>query len=50
MEILNTSSSQCKILISNDKKYVLRYPRKIRQTVEYYRSTPEIEIIKIVNN
>ena len=50
MEILNTSSSQCKILISNDKKYVLRYPRKIRQTVEYYRSTPEIEIIKILQN
>lgn len=50
MEILNTSSAQCKILISNDKKYVLRYPRKIRQTVEYYRSTPEIEIIKILQN
>lgn len=50
MEILNTSSSQCKILISNDKKYVLRYPRKIRQTVEYYRSTPETEIIKILQN
>lgn len=50
MEILNTSSSQCKILISNDKKYVLRYPRKIRQTVEYYRSTPETEVIKILQN
>ena len=29
MEILNTSSPQCKILIRDNKKYVIRYPRKI---------------------
>lgn len=50
MEILNTSSSQCKILIRDNKKYVIRYPRKIGQTVEYYRSTPETEVIKILQN
>ena len=50
MEILNTSSSQCKILIRDNKKYVIRYPRKIGQTVEYYRSTPEMEVIKILQN
>ena len=50
MEILNTSSSQCKILIRDNIKYVIRYPRKIGQTVEYYRSTPETEVIKILQN
>lgn len=50
MEILNTSSLQCKILIHNNKKYVIRYPRKIGKTVEYYRSTPETEVIKVLQN
>lgn len=48
MEILDTSSKQCKILIRDGKKYVIRYPRKIGKTVEYYRSTPEEEVIKVL--
>lgn len=48
MEILDTSSKQCKILVKDGKKYVIRYPRKIRATIEYYRSTPESEILKII--
>ena len=50
MEILDTSSKQCKILIKDGKKYVIRYPRKIGATVEYYRSTPENEVLKILQN
>ena len=36
MEILDTSSKQCKILIQDGKKYVIRYPRTIGKTVEYF--------------
>lgn len=50
MEILDTSSKQCKILIQGEKKYVIRYPRKIGRTVEYYRSTPEDEVIKVLQH
>lgn len=49
MKILNTSSNQCKILIDKDKKYVIRYPRSIGVTREYYRSTPELEIIELLS-
>lgn len=48
MQIINTSSKQCKIIIQGDKKYVLRYPREIGKTVEYYRSTPENEVIRVL--
>ncbi len=48
MKILNTSSKQCKIVINDGKKYVIRYPREIGKTVEYYRSTPEDEVIKVL--
>lgn len=50
MEILDTSSKQCKILIQSGKKYVIRYPRTIGKTVEYYRSTPEEKVIEAVQN
>lgn len=48
MEILDTSSKQCKIVIQDGKKYIIRYPREIGKTVEYYRSTPENEVIKVL--
>lgn len=48
MEILDTNSKQCKILVKDGKKYVIRYPRKIGATIEYYRSTPESEILEII--
>lgn len=48
MEILETNSKQCKILVKDGKKYVIRYPRKIGATIEYYRSTPESEILGII--
>lgn len=48
MEILDTSSKQCKIAIQDGKKYVIRYPRIIGANVEYYRSTPEDIVIKIL--
>lgn len=48
MELLDTNSKQCKILVKDGKKYVIRYPRKIGATIEYYRSTPESEILKII--
>ena len=48
MEILDTNSKQCKILDKDGKKYVIRYPRKIGATIEYYRSTPESEILEII--
>lgn len=48
MKVLDTSSKQCKILIKDGKKYVLRFPREIGKTVEYYRSTPENEFIKVL--
>ena len=48
MEILETNSKQCKILVKDGKKYVIRYPRKIGATIEYYRSTPEREILGII--
>jgi hypothetical protein len=38
MEVLDTSSKQCKIIIRDGKKYVIKFPRKIRETIEYYRS------------
>ena len=50
MEILDTSSKQCKIVIQDEKKYVIRYRRKVGKRVEYYRSTPEDEIIKILQH
>lgn len=48
MQILDTSSRQCKILIQDGKKYVIRYPRKIGIPVEYYRSTPEDIVIELL--
>lgn len=48
MEILDTSSKQCKILIQDGKKYVIRYPRKLGISVEYYRSTPEDKVIELL--
>ena len=50
MEILDTSSKQCKILIQDGKKYVIRYPRTIGKTVEYYRFTPEEKVIQAIQN
>lgn len=50
MEVLDTSSKQCKIIIRDGKKYVIKFPRKIKETIEYYRSTPESEIIKVLQS
>ena len=48
MDLLDTSSSQCKILIDKNKKYVIRYPRNIGIVREYYRFTPESDIIDLL--
>lgn len=48
MKLLDTSSNQCKILISDGKKYIVKYPRKLGANTEYYRSTPECKIIEIL--
>lgn len=48
IEVLDTSSKQCKIVIQDGKKYIIRYPRKIGKTAEYYCSTPEDKIINVL--
>ncbi|MCI8545539.1 MAG: phosphotransferase [Bacilli bacterium] len=48
MELLETSSNQCKIFIHENERYVIRYPRSIGVSREYYRSTPEYEIIGLL--
>lgn len=50
IKLLDTSSKYCKIAIKEDKKYVIRYPRECGVTREYYRSTPEYEVIELVQN
>lgn len=48
MKLLDTSSMYCKIAIENDKKYIVKYPRECGVTREYYRSTPENELIESI--
>ncbi len=50
MKLLDTSSKYCKIAVEDDKKYLIRYPRKIGITQEYYRSTPEYEVLRDLQN
>lgn len=50
MDLLDTSSSQCKILLDENKKYVIRYPRDIGVAREYYRFTPEFDLIELLAN
>lgn len=47
-KILNTDSKFCKILIKGDHKYVIKYPRKLHSTIEYYRSTREDEVLHLL--
>lgn len=48
MKFIDTSSSQCKILKYENKKYIIRYPNNIGVVSEYYRFTPETAIIDLL--
>jgi len=48
MDLQDTSSPQCKILLDENKKYVIRYPRVIGVVQEYYRFTPEFVVIDLL--
>lgn len=50
MDFLDTSSPKCKILSEGNTKYVIRYPRNIGVVQEYYRYTPENDVIKVLAN
>ena len=40
-------SNYCQVI--NEDKKVIKYQRKVGITQEYYRSTPELEILKILS-
>lgn len=48
MDLLDTSSPQCKILTDGKESYVIRYPRDIGPISEYYRFTPESDVINLL--
>lgn len=49
-KIIDTDSDYCKILEENGKKFIIKYSRQIGVTREYYRSTPEDRIVKVIQN
>ena len=46
---MKTDSDYCEIIIKKEKKYIKKYNRNQNELREYYRSTPEVEILTLLN-
>lgn len=49
IKVMKTDSDYCEIIIKKEKKYIKKYNRNQNELREYYRSTPEVEILTLLN-